>query len=545
MPTVPLLRRALLTSTLVTSSLLVAVVAPVQATGGTLEVRSNGLDRATVHQSYRNEFTQGASSPNWNGDVAGCNAGSISVSYQQDQIDRVNWYRSMAGLDHAVTLDTTASQTAQAAALMIAARGAVSHNASPDWACYTPSGADGVRYSNIYTRTGLGAIDGYMVDYGSSNASVGHRNWILMPQQRSVGIGEVPGTGQQNLGGHAMYVFSGIDYGYDAEQDVVVWPPSGQVPEEVVPPRWSLSIDNADFGGASVSVLRNGVPIGAPVIHRGANVNSYPNPILVFELSESALPADTVDTVYDITVTGVVSRAGSSFHWTTTTFDGDATPGTVGSTTIPNPANATAANSQTIVRSLFVDLLGREPQPIELERWSSVVAAQGTGVMTEQLVNSDQWIGSMVNTMYRDTLDRDGDGAGTSFWVGLIKSRQAPVRDVAAAFYGSAEYRARFVSEEAWVADLYRSLLGVEGDAAGVRYWAESAAGARHGDVARDLYQSEPSRLRRVDALYQQLLGRSPDAAGRAYWAGILAGEDDIRLALNLVNSDEYRMRKS
>ncbi len=545
MPSVSQLRRALLTSTIVTSTLMVALVAPVQATGTPVEVRSNGFDRATVHRSYWNEFTQGVSSPNWNGDVAGCNPGSISVPYQQDQVDRVNWYRSLAGLDHPVSLDTTASQTAQAAALMIGARGAVSHTATPDWACYTATGADGLRYSNIYTRTGLGAIDGYMVDYGSSNASVGHRNWILLPQQRSVGIGEVPGSGSQNLGGHAMYVFSGIDFGHNAEQDVVVWPPSGQVPEEVVPPRWSLSIDNADFTGASVAVRRNGVPIDAPVIHRGSNANTYPNPVLVFELSEGALPADTADTVYDVTVTGVNSRAGSSFHWTTTTFDGDVAPGTIGSSSTPNPANATAGGSRTIVRSLFVDLLRREPQPTELDRWSSVVAAHGTGVMTEQLVGSDQWVGSVVEKMYQDTLGRSGDAAGMAFWVGLIQNRKAPVRDVAAAFYGSAEYRAGFGSDEAWVADLYRSLLGVEGDPAGIRYWADSSSGQRYGDVARDLYQSEPSRLRRVDALYQQLLGRAPDAAGRTYWSGILAGEDDIRLALNLVNSAEYQIRKS
>ena len=61
--------------------------------------------------------------------------------------------------------------------------------------------------------------------------------------------------------------------------------------------------------------------------------------------------------------------------------------------------------------------------------------------------------------------------------------------------------------------------------------------------VAFEFFQSQESRLTRVQALYAALLGRSPDPGGWSLWADIIVGSGDISLAVSLAASPEYELR--
>lgn len=76
---------------------------------------------------------------------------------------------------------------------MMLAEGRLSHEPDSNWAGYSSTGR-GFAGSNLglgHTVGGLGGIDGFMQDPGEQNTEVGHRRWILYPQTRQMGTGNV------------------------------------------------------------------------------------------------------------------------------------------------------------------------------------------------------------------------------------------------------------------------------------------------------------------------------------------------------------------
>ena len=152
------------------------------------------LDRASVVSLYHTLFlpAEGVTS-GWNGNVAGCNAGTTTAAYKQAVIDRANYYRALAGLPSNLPVlnDSRATDT-QNAALVFSANDALSHTIPNTWLCYSDSAANGASHSNIALGlSGVDAVDAYMDDPGSGgNAAVGHRRWILYPPQIGFATGD-------------------------------------------------------------------------------------------------------------------------------------------------------------------------------------------------------------------------------------------------------------------------------------------------------------------------------------------------------------------
>ncbi len=132
---------------------------------------------------------------------------------------------------------------------------------------------------------------------------------------------------------------------------------------------------------------------------------------------------------------------------------------------------------------------------------------------------------------------------GRSYWTGRLQNG-LPVANVAASFYGSAEYVVlQGGTYAAWVDDLYGVLLRRGPDGGGLSYWSQEAQGVGTGTVAYRFYQSPESRRTRVIQMYQTFLGRNPDPAGLAHWTEVLLSGDDLQLAAFLASSDEYFVR--
>ncbi len=80
-----------------------------------------GMGLGQANWFYQNTFAAPAYvAPEWNGNVATGDAGSLGEAYLAAMIARVNDYRWMAGLPGGVTLDATENAEAQQAALMMA-----------------------------------------------------------------------------------------------------------------------------------------------------------------------------------------------------------------------------------------------------------------------------------------------------------------------------------------------------------------------------------------------------------------------------------------
>ncbi|WP_420622473.1 cell wall-binding repeat-containing protein [Candidatus Poriferisodalis sp.] len=246
-----------------------------------------GLDtwnRDAALAAYEAEYERGEPDWGYTGNVADCVAGSTSQEFRDSMIQRVNWFRRMAGLT-TVTENSGFSSTAQHTALMMAAQGSLSHYPGNDWKCYSETGALGARSSNIFLGvSGLRSIDGYIQDSGANNLRVGHRTWILLPQQTMIGTGDVPDMRGVHRASNALYVFGPRSSTREVREQrgFVAWPPPGYVPYTSVWGRWSFGLAafewqcsqralwqcRPDVSGATVAMIDESGPVDIEIIAR-------------------------------------------------------------------------------------------------------------------------------------------------------------------------------------------------------------------------------------------------------------------------------------
>lgn len=326
----------------------------------------------------------------WTGSLTGTpgssatgTAGTTAAAFKDAVQLRINWFRAMAGVPASIVFSDTYSAADQQAALMMSANNALNHYPPSTWLLYTSTGANAASNSNLSLGSdGADAISAYMLDYGSNNAEVGHRRWLLYPQTHTMGTGDIPATGSFPST-NGTWVIDGY-YGTTrptVRDNFVAWPPPGYVPYEVVYPRWSISYPNADFSSATVSMTRNGSPLQVSV---AAPANGYGENTLVWVYD--GLDANTVqtpaakpsaDTVYAVSVKGaLINGVSTNFNYDVTVFDpavagpGDVPVSVSGSTqpAVNQPASYSvalppySANFQwrTVVASPFSGSFGAE-----------------------------------------------------------------------------------------------------------------------------------------------------------------------------------------
>ncbi|MEZ5342293.1 MAG: DUF4214 domain-containing protein [Acidimicrobiales bacterium] len=392
--------------------------------------------------------------------------------------------------------------------------------------CFTSTAAAVAGESNLYLgKYGADAITGYMNDPGSNNASVGHRNWVLHPPADTMGTGDISTSGGWSA--NVLWVFDDV-FGAQPDMreatDFVAWPPRGFVPGDVVYPRWSFSLRDANFGSASVTVTKAGSSISSPVVYRSTASNTAPFPLIVWEPAAGQIDlSPAVDQTYTIKISGVKVGGQTKTFTYDVTIIGDAPSGSY-----VDPVSVHGA----YVRQAYQDFLGRAPEPSELATWSDRLAS-GTSPLAfvDALSNSTEWTGFVVDSLYRDTLGRGADAEGQAYPESGRLQEGLPVATLAASFYGSQEYVNRQGGTyDRWVGELYAALLGRAPDA-GVRTSGHSGRRMARMTLPGRSIQSRENRIRRVTALYQQFLGRNPDPGGLNWWTDVLESGDDLQLA--------------
>lgn len=301
-------------------------------------------NRAAVRSFYKNYYLPSSSVPmQWTGSLSGTpgvqasgSAGDTSAAFKQATIDRINWFRSMAGVPAVITLGSTFSTQDQQAALMMAANNDLSHSPPTNWQLYTSAGASAAGKSNLALgRTGARAVTAYMTDYGLGNEPIGHRRWLLYPQSKSMGTGDIPATGPF-ASSNATWVLDG-NFGTTrpATRDgYVAWPPPGFVPYEVVFPRWSFTYPDADFSTASVTMTNSGnrVPVALePLDNPGYGENTLVWVWQGIDATTTTTPIEkpAADTTYNVQINGVkIGGQSQNFSYAVTVFDPDTAPPT-------------------------------------------------------------------------------------------------------------------------------------------------------------------------------------------------------------------------
>jgi uncharacterized protein YkwD len=307
-----------------------ATLALLASVGSSAAIEVDPSSRSASQQFYRDYYLPANSAEiGWTGSHAACDPGTTSPAYRQAQIDRVNYFRAMAGVPAEVVVNETWSAKAQHAALMMSSNNALNHTPPATWMCYTADGAEAAGKSNLSLGAiGPAAVDAYMKDRGAGNTAVGHRRWLLYPQSVAMGAGDVPVAAGRN-GANALWVVDNGTFGSPrpATRDTyVAWPPPGYVPFQVTYPRWSFSYPGADFSAATVTVTKNSDPISVSLepITNGFGENTIA--WIPDGMNHAAnWPRPAADVAYQVSLSNVViGGSAQAFSYDVTIFDPDA-----------------------------------------------------------------------------------------------------------------------------------------------------------------------------------------------------------------------------
>lgn len=546
---------------LIITAMVAALLAPTPSSA--VESAIDTFDRQAVIDHHDAVFAADEPDAGWTGDLSTCAAGTTSPEYRSATINRVNWYRSMAGLGP-VTEDIEGSKNAQEAAAMNAAQNAIDHDPAitANYACQTQVAITAAETSNLAIgSSGPLAIDRYVRDVGVPNLAVGHRSWILSPSAQEFGVGDVPRV-EGKRPTNVLLPSTSSSAPIATQHGFIAWPAPGFVPSTSVYARWSFALPRPGLSisvdGAEVTMERveDGHLIDTSVIYEGHN-NGAPVNVIVWEPAldftgpSDSLPEPGIDETYRITISGLVSGTG-----TTVTYRYDVTViGDAAATNGPQAAVRTEVAAaagpmdpdHAFTQAAHRDFLGRDATAEEMTDWSDRLdRGVDRSTLIKELTMSDKWIKQTVESMYLDTLGRASDAGGLAYWTSELQDGRT-VASLAAQFYSSPEYLARNDDNiSSWVDDLYERLLYRAPDVGGLDYWVEQVDVTDAPTVAHRMYQSPESARARVRALYVELLGRTPDAGGEEFWAGqLMLTGDDLSLAAELVSGNEYYNRAS
>jgi hypothetical protein len=293
----------------------------------------------------------------WSGDAARCLAGDTGAAYKEAVRLRVNFFRALAGVPAAIVFDSEYNRKAQEMALMIAANRDVSHLPPSSWLCYSADGAEAGAKSNLALGSaGPDAVTGYIEDRYANNYTVGHRRWLLYPQTRVMGTGDV--LTADYTGANSLWVHDDAHY-WDSRPPVrdqfVAWPPPGYVPYPLVFARWSFSYPGADFSQASVGMSHQGQPLS---LEMEAQEQGYGENSVVWVPALDLPAAVSQDSAYQVSLRNVrINGVAQAFDYTVTVFD----PARAGADTVwPSISGPAQAEVGQINRYSFVAVPGAE-----------------------------------------------------------------------------------------------------------------------------------------------------------------------------------------
>jgi len=246
----------------------------------------------------------------------------VSQEFRDAVLLRINYFRAMAGVPANVKFADEYNRKAQQAALMMSANNRQSHTPDSSWACYTDEGAQAAGSSNIFFGVfGWDAISGYIEDPGDGNFFAGHRRWILYPQTKFMGSGDIPETADYRRA-NVLWVFD--EHMWEprppTREEFVAWPPPGYTPYQVLFPLWSFAYADADFSDTVVTMTSAGNLV---LLTQHEALNGFGENTLTWK-PNVALGRPASDTHFTVEITNVrIGGVARDFSYDVTIFDPD------------------------------------------------------------------------------------------------------------------------------------------------------------------------------------------------------------------------------
>jgi SpoIID/LytB domain protein len=208
-------------------------------------------------------------------------------------------------------------------------------------------------------------------------------------------------------------------------------------------------------------------------------------------------------------------------------------------------SGVTQAQATKLVQALYQDILGRQPDPVGLNTWTTAVMAGGdTTPVAGGIVMSYERLNTFVRRQYQAALNRQPDPVGTDHWIrGLQQGMTVPELQVQV--YASQEGLNVLGRGDlsTWVDGVYRGVLGRSASDGDRRYWVSQVQATDRWVVARAIVLSDEAALLRLNEYYTLMLGRNADPSGIATYKPMMAGNGDFVLPIQIGRSLEYFYR--
>jgi hypothetical protein len=203
------------------------------------------------------------------------------------------------------------------------------------------------------------------------------------------------------------------------------------------------------------------------------------------------------------------------------------------------------AVATSLVKSLYRDMLGRDPDPAGLRGWATaLVTGTSAGQLAGYIAVSAEYASAEVRRAYLDVLRREPEPAGLVNWTNAVMGGLLRPEDLRGALIASDEYYMKAGgTDAAYITALYVDILKRSPQAAEVAVWSSEIARAGRGIASHGVWKSLESAGLRVDEAYLLYLGRSTDPTGRAGWAPILQSFGEASLRSGIIDSQEYLFR--
>ncbi len=198
-------------------------------------------------------------------------------------------------------------------------------------------------------------------------------------------------------------------------------------------------------------------------------------------------------------------------------------------------ATQTGDAADEFVRRLYRNVLGRNAEAAGLGFWGSQLRAANGSTNARTAVVTGIWEslehrGLQVNHFYATFFGRSADPEGRAYWSGQLQSGSSET-DVVLRFVTSAEYHAKWSTDDTLAQHLYEDVLSREGSTAELTAARSDLLTKGVAAVARELINSDESYLRIVDGYYAALLHRAGEEGGRQFWLSHLQAVGETNLS--------------
>ncbi|HEV3339503.1 MAG TPA: DUF4214 domain-containing protein, partial [Pirellulales bacterium] len=209
------------------------------------------------------------------------------------------------------------------------------------------------------------------------------------------------------------------------------------------------------------------------------------------------------------------------------------------------------SGTATWIDKEYIDVLGRQPGPAELNYWVGQIDSGATpATVAQAIMQSDEHLAAVINQLYQQYLGRTADPGGTQYWSAIWRQNGGPEL-VQAGIIASPEYfktaqtlYPNLSPDQAWVTALYHNILGRDVDPQGLTYWTDYIQTHSKQSVVLGFVTSDEYRLELINDWFVGYLGRSVDSSAAQYWLGQLqAGVGQDATQIGILSSDEYTQR--